>query len=399
MQNDSRPDAASVRRGGLRIALVGNHPPRRCGIATFTRDVAAALRGAGHRVHVTAMVEPGATHRFGGAVDRTVDQGDRASHAGAGAAMAAWGPDVVLVEHEFGIYGGPAGAWLLDLLDAARTPAVVRLHTVLDAPDPAQARVMTGLAARAGAFVVMARHGRDILCNARPDGPEVHVVPHGVPDRPLVPARDMRARLGWLERPTIMTFGLLSPGKGIEMVIDALPAIRDRVPAVRYVLVGATHPALVATEGERYRDALRARARAGGVQDALEMVDRYVADDELCDLLQAADLYVTPYANPAQITSGTLAYALACGVPTLSTPYWHAREVLAPECLVPFGAPDVLANAAASLLGDDRRRQALSERLWHAHRGATWPRHARALERTLRRVARRDAVPDLHAAE
>ena len=399
MQTEPRTPAAPPVRGGLRIALVGNHPPRRCGIATFTRDVAAALRGCGHRVHLTAMVEPGANHRFDGAVDRAVDQADRGSHAAAGAAIAAWRPDVVLVEHEFGIFGGPAGAWLLDLLDAARAPAVVRLHTVLDAPNAAQAAAMRGLAGRAEAFVVMARHGRDVLHAAWPDGPEVVVLPHGAPDRPRVPARDMRARLGWPERPTMMTFGLLSPGKGIEMVIDALPAIRGRVPDVRYVLVGATHPALAAREGERYRDALVARARAGGVGDALEMENRYVDDDALCDMLQAADLYVTPYASPVQVSSGTLAYALACGVPTLSTPYWHAREALAPEFLVPFGGSAILAEKAAALLEDAPRRERAGEALWRASRGATWPRHAAALTRTLRRAARRPAAPDLHAAE
>ena len=226
---DSRTFAYPTDRGTerpLRIAIVGNHPPRRCGIATYTRDVAAALRAIGHKVHVTAMVDPGGVYDFAGAVDRTVAQKSCASHAAAGAAIAAWRPDVILVEHEFGIYGGPAGGWLLDLLAATGAPVVVRLHTVLEAPNADQARVMAGLRHRAEQLIVMARRGREILDRQAMRQSAIAVIAHGVPDRPCIPAPLMRARLSWPERLTMMTFGLLSPGKGIEMAIDALPAIR-----------------------------------------------------------------------------------------------------------------------------------------------------------------------------
>ena len=376
----------------LRVALVGNHPPRRCGIATYTRDVAAALRGAGHTVHVTAMAEPGHRYDHGGTVDRAVDQGSRADHAAAGWAIAAWGPDMVLVEHEFGIFGGPAGAWLSDLLDAAGAPAVVTLHTVLERPTPEQERAMAGIERRAAALVVMAERGRRILRARRAAGPPVEVIAHGAPDRSLVEPSAMRARLGWPERPTLLTFGLLSPGKGIETAIEALPGVLERVPDARYVLLGATHPHLLAREGEAYRDRLSARARALGVERALHMVPRYVADDVLCDALQAADVYVTPYAGEAQITSGTLAYALAMGVPTVSTPYWHAREALPADQLVPHGDADALARAASALLGDPARRRSVARETWLRARGTVWSAHARHLGAVLHAAADRAAA-------
>ena len=383
---DTSPCHATHSKPCLRISIIGNHPPRRCGIATYTRDVAASLRALGHEVHITAMVDPGRIYGFPDGVDRTVAQESRAAHVAAGAAIAAWRPDVVLVEHEFGIYGGPAGCWLLDLLDAADVPVVVQLHTVLDTPDADQARVMAGLRSRAAGLIVMARHGRAILEGQASGGPPVDVIAHGVPDRPRVPAHVMRAHLGWPERPTMMTFGLLSPGKGIEMAIDALPAIRDRLPDIRYILLGATHPTLLAREGERYRECLAVRARNLGVADALHMENRYVDDDDLCDLLQAADLYVTPYLNTAQITSGTLAYALACGVPTLSTPYWHAQEVLPHEFLIPSGDAEALSAAVVSLLVDPVRHERVANGLWSAQRDAIWPVQARKLTGSLRRA-------------
>ena len=375
-------------RRTLRIALVGNHPPRRCGIATYTRDVAAALRSAGHAVHVTAMSEPGSTHAYGDAVDLVVPRDLRAAYAANGRAIALWRPDVVLVQHEFGIFGGPAGLWLTDLLDAARGPSVLQLHTVLAHPDRDQAKAMDALHRRAAGLVVMARRGLDMLHRAYGTGVPIAVIPHGVPDHPLVRPAAMRRRLGWPERPTLLTFGLLSPGKGIETAIEALPAILERVPDARYVLLGATHPALLAQEGERYRDGLAARARQLGVDHAVHMENRYIDDGDLCDALRAADVYVTPYLNPEQITSGTLAYALACGVPTISTPYRHAEEVLAPEALFPFGDAGALTARSVPLLSRPDLRDAVGRRLWTASRPAIWSIHATRLTETLRAAAR-----------
>ena len=391
------PSSIALKTRPLRVALIGNHPPRRCGIATYTRDVAAALRSAGHVVHVTAMSEPGAAHDYGATVDRVVPRDARAAYAGAGRAIALWRPDVVLVQHEFGIFGGPAGIWLTDLLDAAGAPSVLQLHTVLARPDQDQAAAMDTLLGRAARLVVMAQRGRDMLRDAHGADVSVDVIHHGVPDRPPVVPASMRRRLGWPERPTLLTFGLLSPGKGIETAIEALPAILARVPDARYVLLGATHPALLAREGERYRDGLAGRARALGVDHALHMENRYVDDDELCDALQAADFYVTPYLNPEQITSGTLAYAMACGVPTLSTPYWHAVEALEPEALFPSGDAAALASLAVPLLTRPSLREAASRRLWSANRDAVWSVQRSALTASLRAAIARAAVPAIAA--
>lgn len=373
----------------LRVALIGNHPPRRCGIATYTRDVATALRSVGHAVHVTAMSESGAIHEYGPAVDLVVSQDQRATYAAAGHAIACWHPDVVLVQHEFGIFGGPAGLWLTDLLDAAEMPSILQLHTILSHPDKDQQAAMDALHRRAAGYVVMAQRGRDIL--RRTYGPEVaiNVIPHGVPDRPMVPPATMRRRLGWPERPTLMTFGLLSPGKGIETAIEALPAILERVPNARYVLLGATHPTLLAHEGERYRDGLAVQAQRLGVDHALHMENRYVDNDDLCDALQAADVYVTPYLNPKQITSGTLAYALACGVPTVSTPYLHATEELDHHALFPFGDAKALAARAVPLLSHQSPRDAVGHRLWSASRRAIWSVHRMELTDVLLAASKR----------
>lgn len=381
-----RPPAAPRPAGrALRVALVGNHPPRRCGLATYTRDVAAALRGAGHAVHVTAMTDPGAAYDYGEAVDRAVDQGSRADHAAAGRAIAAWRPDVVLVEHEFGIFGGPAGLWIADLLDAAGAPVAATLHTVLEAMTPEQATASAAIEARASALVVMAERGRAILAARDPSlRGRVHVVPHGAPDRPLAEPSEMRARLGWTERPTALTFGLLGPGKGIERMIEALPAILARAPGARYVVMGATHPHVAAREGEALRLRLRERAVALGVEHALRMIPRFVDDDALCDALQAADVYVTPYQNEAQITSGTLAYAFACGLPVVSTPYWHARELLPAGQLVPFDDPAALADAVARLLADPEERRAVARATWRRGRETVWAVHAERLSAALR---------------
>ena len=394
-----RPLTPSRPVAPLRVALVGNHPPRRCGIATYTRDVARALRGAGHAVHITAMTDPGGAYDYAGAVDVTVAQPSRASHVEAGRAIAAWRPDVVLVEHEFGIFGGPAGVWLADLLDAARAPSVVRLHTVLDRLTAEQAAAVDALTARAAGLIVMAERGRAILQGCDPSlAPRLNVVPHGAPDRPLADPAAMRARLGWAERPTALTFGLLSPGKGIEHMVEALPAILERVPDARYVVLGATHPHLAAREGEVYRHRLRARAAALGVAHALRMIPRYVDDAELCDALQAADVYVTPYASEAQITSGTLAYAFACGIPIVSTPYWHAREILPARQLVPHTDPAALARAVGGLLADPEERRAIAEATWAKGRETVWPVHAARLTEALRRALRGAAMPAVAGA-
>ncbi|WP_414902547.1 glycosyltransferase family 4 protein [Sphingomonas flavalba] len=390
-----------VQRAIARVALIGNFPPRQCGIATFTEGVYAALTTAfpDCAVDVVAMVDPGAAHAFPAAVGMTIAQDDPDAYRRAATLLNARGPDVVCVQHEFGIYGGPAGAWLIDLLDRLDAPVVTTLHTVLTDPNPDQRRVMMALARRSARLVVMAERGLAILRDVY-DIPihKIMVVPHGVPDMPLSPPDAFKAEFGLEGREVLFTFGLLSPNKGIEQMIEAMPRIAAARPAVTYVVLGATHPHLVAREGEAYRERLAALAAARGVGDRVVLINRYADDAALLRHLAAADIYVTPYLNIAQITSGTLSYAVALGKPVVSTPYWHAEELLGDGCgvLVPVGDADALADAAITLLSDDARRAAIGRRAYAAGRTMLWSRFAQRYMRIFRMVARkRDALVKL----
>lgn len=362
-----------------RIALVGNALPRLCGLATYTSHVRDALaqRFPAMTIDHYAMVDPGRSYRFPASVTGTIAQEDPASYRAAGRAIAASGAELLWVQHEFGIFGGPAGAYLLALLDEVTLPVAVTLHTVLEQPNADQRRVIDALARRAGRLIVMAERARDILQRAYGIAAErIAVIPHGVPDRRYVDPPAARAMLGLVQCKTVLTFGLLGPGKGLETMIQAMPAVLARCPEARYRIVGATHPHLVAHEGEAYRERLQALAAELGVADRLDWDPRFLDEEALLDAIAAADVYVTPYGNPAQITSGALAYAFALGKPIVSTPYVHAEELLGEGAgrLVPFGDAAALGAAVGGLLGDDRARGALAA---HAHaqgRAMRWPR-------------------------
>jgi len=403
---DSRGGDAGARlfprlsRSARRIALVGNALPRLCGLATYTSHVHDALRAhfPGIAVDHYAMVDPGRCYDFPATVCRTIDQEDRASYAAAARAIDASGADLIWVQHEFGIYGGFAGRHLLDLLDHSAVPVAVTLHTVLETPDDAQRYVMDRLAGRAALLIVMAERARDNLISEYGVSPaRIAVIPHGVPDRPYVAPADVRYALGLEDRKTILTFGLLSPGKGIETMISAMPAILARCPEALYTIVGATHPNLVAHEGEAYRERLEALAAELGVADHLRWDARFLDEEALLHRIAAADVYVTPYGNPAQITSGTLSYAFGLGKPIVSTPYVHAAELLAGGRgrLVGFGDVAAIAEAVADWLADDDARGACAASAYRDGRAMTWRRMAeRVVERFDRLLA---AEPILYA--
>ncbi len=374
-QGHGRPQAVAGARLG-RIALIGNALPRLCGLATFTTHVHDALRAHFHDVAVDhyAMVDPGGIYQFPPTVTGTVDQDDPESYRRAALAIEVSRPDLVWIQHEFGIFGGPAGSNLLDLVENISAPVVVTLHTVVDAPDPMQRYVVGNLARRASLLIVMADRARAILHQTYGITTPIVVIPHGVPDRPYVAPAEARRRLGLENRPTILTFGLLSPGKGIETMIRAMPAILARCPQALYSVVGATHPHLVAQEGEAYRVRLQALADDIGVGAAMRWDNRFLAEPELLDHIAAADLYVTPYRNPAQITSGTLAYAFGLGKPIVSTHYVHAEELLSDGRGVLVGADDVAGTAQAivALLDDDVLRNRYAVRAYANSRAMTW---------------------------
>jgi len=366
-----------------RIALIGNSPPRLCGLATFTRDVYRAIHAAFPEIEVDlyAMTDPGGSYAYGSEVTCAIAQEDLNDYRAAAQRINDSGADVVLVQHEYGIFGGPAGALLLRLLDRVDAPVVVTLHTVLEQPNADQRAVIEALARRASKLIVMAEKGRELLVRVHGVAwNQIAVVPHGVPDRPFLESGRLHDRFGFAGRRVLLTFGLLSPNKGIETMIRALPAIIAAHPESLYVVLGATHPHLVAREGEAYRESLKSLAEELGVAHAMRFIDGFLDQEALLDYLQAADIYVTPYLNETQITSGTLSYAVALGKPVVSTPYWHAAELLADGVgtLVPFGDSGGFAEAIVALLDHPEKMAEMAARAYGIGRTMVWSALAEA---------------------
>ena len=358
------------------IALIGNAPPRRCGIATYTADCHRALIGRHPQMRIDYYAMDDGTSGIAYPEEIvTIAADDRIAYAAAAQAIEASGAEAIWLQHEFGIFGGPAGGHILHLLERSTLPVITTLHTVLDRPNPDQDRVFRAIIDRSEHLIVMAESGRDILQSHYGVAPaRISVIPHGVPNRPLVPSGDMKSRFGLTGRNVILTFGLLAPDKGIDMMIRALPAILTRHPDTLYLVLGATHPNLLRREGEALRDGLKTLAASLGVADNIRFLDEYLDLPQLLDYLQAADIYVTPYSNPAQVTSGTLSYAIGLGKPVVSTPYVHAREILSDDhgVLVPFRDSAALASAINLLLDDDALRARLSNRAYARGRGMLW---------------------------
>jgi glycosyltransferase involved in cell wall biosynthesis len=359
-----------------RFAILGNHLPRQCGIATFTTHLADALSQAQPEADgfVIAMNDSGRQHAYPPRVRFAVSESDLGSYRRAADFLNVNHVDVLSVQHEYGIFGGKAGAHLLTLLRDLRMPIVTTLHTVLSAPNPSQHAVMAELARLSGRLVVMSTSGADLLMRVHdiPHG-QIDLIPHGIPHVPIDP--DSKERLGVAGKTVIMTFGLFSRDKGIEYVIDALPEILAVHPDAVYIVLGATHPHVIEHEGEAYRLMLEARGRQLGVAAHMIFHNRFVSQDELTEFLSAADIYITPYLQPEQITSGTLAYAAGAGKSVISTPYTYARELLAGDrgILVPYRDSAAIAREVIALIGDDDRRAAMCARAAEHGAGMKWP--------------------------
>ncbi len=359
-----------------RVAFVGDYVPRRCGIATFTRDlrnsVAAHVQGAD--CLVVAVNDTADGYDYPPEVRFEVPQHEVDGYRQAADFIRVSHADVVCVQHEYGIYGGGAGSHILALVRRLSIPVVTTLHTVLESPADDQQRVLVELARLSTSMIVMSERGRRILETQGVPPQKIEVIPHGVPDVPFVDPNFYKDLFGVEGRKVVLTFGLLSPGKGIEYVLHALPKVIREIPDVVYIVVGATHPNLLRSEGDTYRASLVRLARRLGVQDHVVFDDRYVTDQELREFLGAADVYVTPYLNPAQITSGTLSYAFGCGKAVVSTPYWHAEELLADGrgFLVPFRDADALAASLTRLLSDDALRNAVRKHAYLLGREMVW---------------------------
>ncbi|WP_337303151.1 glycosyltransferase family 4 protein [Sphingomonas sp. MMO-176] len=365
------------------LALIGNFLPRQCGLATFTTDVWQAMRDRFPevRVDVYAMDDHPGRYAYPPAVTAAIPQNELAAYVDTARAIETSGAQAIWVQHEYGIYGGPAGEHLLTLLDRTTLPVIATLHTVLEKPNADERRVMEGLLRRCAKVVVMAERGREILRRVYGANPrQIAMIPHGVPDRAFVDPEQLKPRFGWEGREVVLTFGLLAPNKGIETMIEALPAVVAKHPHLLYVVLGATHPNLVAHEGEAYRDRLKAQAAELGISDNVAFIDGFVEHDELIDYLQAADIYATPYLNPAQITSGTLSYAVGVGKAVISTPYVHATEILADGhgVLVDFRDVAAFSREMERLLANGRDRTRLAQRAYDRGRTMIWPRLAEA---------------------
>ena len=376
--------------GAIRkIAMLGNHVPRQCGIATFTTDLSEAIAAESSALDcfVLAMNDAGRRHAYSPRVRFEIAESDIASYRRAADFLNVNGVDVVCVQHEYGIFGGKAGSHVLALLRELRMPIVTTLHTILGEPSVLQRSTMDELTQLSERLVVMSAHGAALLRDVH-GVPErkIDVIPHGIPNVPAtIHSKD---RLGVEGKSVILTFGLLSPDKGIEYVIDALPAILASHPETVYIVLGATHPHVKERYGETYRLMLEHRARRLGVDSSVIFHDRFVSQVELIEFLAAADIYVTPYLNPDQITSGTLAYAVGSGKAVISTPYVYARELLADGrgILVPWRDSQAIARDVVALLGDDAKRLALCDRAAAHGRDMIWPAVARCYLRSFERA-------------
>ncbi|PYI49288.1 MAG: glycosyl transferase family 1, partial [Verrucomicrobia bacterium] len=304
--------------------------------------------------------------------------------------------EIVSVQHEFGIYGGPAGSHLLALLRDVQMPVVTTLHTVLREPNESQRFVMEQLNALSNRFIVMAERGRELLKEVYGVSSEkIDLIPHGVPDVQFIDPTFHKDQFGVEGKTMLLTFGLLSPNKGIEYVIEALPAILKEHPNVVYIVLGATHPNLLSREGESYRLKLERLAEDRGVTSNVIFYNRFVTLEELTDFIGAADIYVTPYLNEAQITSGTLAYAFGAGKAVISTPYLYAQELLAQErgILVPFRDSNAIAEAVSRLLSNSALMTGMRKRAWQLGREMIWPVVAGRYMESFQRARVRLTVP------
>jgi glycosyltransferase involved in cell wall biosynthesis len=386
-------DAASTAALPLptRIAVIGNYLPRQCGIATFTTDLCTAIASeyGSARLFAIPVNDPESSYDYPDRVRMEIEQEDCASYERAAEFLNFNGNDLVCLQHEYGIFGGPAGSHILRLLRRLKMPLVTTLHTVLRKPDLNQQTVLEEIARLSDRLIVMSDLASTLLQSVYGTPPEkIDLIPHGVPDFPFTDPNYFKDLFNTQGNSVLLTFGLLSPNKGIENVIRALPAILAKHKNVTYIVSGATHPHIRRREGERYREALQAEALQLGVSSHVIFNNRFVSAEELVEHVGAADIYITPYRQEAQIVSGTLAIALGAGKAIISTPYWHAQELLADGrgLLVPFDDPASIAGATIRLLDNDAERHTMRKRAYLHSRGTTWRRTAQAYMASFQRA-------------
>ncbi len=360
-----------------KIAFVGDHLPRKCGIATFTSDLLAAVAAAYPQspcLAVSVNDIPGG-YEYPEVVRFEIEEQDLSSYLRAADFLNISNVDIVCLQHEFGIFGGPAGAHILAFLRELRMPVVTTLHTVLREPRSEQRRVMEELISLSTRVVTMTELGRRMLRDIYgAPAAKIDLIAHGIPDVGFVDPTYFKDQFGVEGRVVLLTFGLLSPNKGIEYVLNALPQILAEFPEVVYIVLGATHPNELREHGEAYRVSLEMLAKKNKIEKNVIFYNDFVELENLKEFIGAADLYITPYLNEEQITSGTLAYTFGAGKAVVSTPYWHAAELLADDrgVLVPFRDAQAIARQVIGLLRDDTRRHAMRKNAYRIGRDMVW---------------------------
>jgi glycosyltransferase involved in cell wall biosynthesis len=360
-----------------KIAFVGDYLPRKCGIATFTSDLLTSVAATHPQSQclAVAVTDIKGGYEYPEVVRFEIEEQDLPAYLRAADFLNISNVDIVCLQHEFGIFGGPAGGHILALLRELRMPIVTTLHTVLREPRIEQRRVMQELISLSTRLVVMVERGREMLQEIYQAPPsKIDLIPHGIPDVGFVDPTYFKDQFGVEGKVVLLTFGLLSPNKGIEYVLNALPQILAEFPDVVYIVLGATHPNELREHGEAYRLSLEILARKNKLEKNVVFYNRFVDLENLKEFIGAADLYITPYLTEAQITSGTLAYTFGAGKAVISTPYWHATELLAGDqgVLVPFANAAAIAHAVIALLRDDTRRHAMRKNAYRLGREMVW---------------------------
>src|SRR6266849_4892494 len=387
----ARPRSHSKPSLPSRIAVIGNYLPRQCGIATFTTDLCAAISAEYGNARLLALpvndTEQG--YDYPARVRWSLAQDDVKSYQDAAEFLNFNNIDMVCLQHEYGIFGGPAGSYILHLLRGLKMPVVTTLHTVLRQPNPDQMMVMEEIAELSDRIIVMSQLSSQFLQEVfKVPSSKIDMVPHGVPDLPFLDPNFYKDRFGVEGKAVLLTFGLLSPNKGIENVIEALPQILSKHKNVVYIVAGATHPHILRREGDNYRAHLQALAKEVGVESNVIFHNRFASPEEMAEFIGAADIYITPYRHEAQVVSGTLAYALGAGKAIISTPYWHAIELLDDRrgALVPFQDPGAIAQKTIELLATPALRHAMRKRAYLFGRDMVWKKAAQGYMESFARV-------------